>query len=66
MKIPLFAFAFFLRLTKNKEQQMKKLADVIKGMYAKDWEVRENCRGRKVVYVRFHEKPKTGKLSVEA
>ena len=39
------------------EQTMKKtLADAVKGMQVKSWEVREHSNGKRVVYVRFEEK----------
>lgn len=31
----------------------KTLAKVLKGMKVRDWEIRENSAGRRVVYVRF-------------
>ena len=34
----------------------KKLADAIKGMQVKSWEVREHSDGKRVVYVRFEER----------
>ena len=34
----------------------KTLADAIKGMQVKSWEVREHSNGRRVVYVRFEER----------
>ena len=35
----------------------KTLADAIKGMQVRNWEVREHSNGRRVVYVRFEERP---------
>ena len=34
----------------------KTLADAIKGMQVRNWEVREHSNGRRVVYVRFEER----------
>lgn len=34
-----------------------KLQEALKGMKVKNWEMRLNDRGRRVVYVRFSEKP---------
>jgi hypothetical protein len=34
----------------------KTLAEAVKGMQVKSWEVREHSNGRRVVYVRFEEK----------
>ena len=34
----------------------KTLADAIKGMQVKSWEVREHSNGKRVVYVRFEER----------
>ncbi len=34
-----------------------KLTEALKGMKVKNWELRLNDKGRKVVYVRFSEKP---------
>ena len=34
----------------------KTLADAIKGMQVRSWEVREYSNGRRVVYVRFEER----------
>ena len=34
----------------------KSLAEAIKGMQVRNWEVREHSNGRRVVYVRFEEK----------
>ena len=33
--------------------KQKKLQDAIKGMQVKNWELREDSTGRRVVYVRF-------------
>ena len=41
----------------------KKLADAIKGMQVKSWEVREHSDGKRVVYVRFT--PKEPVVTVE-
>ena len=35
----------------------KTLAEAIRGMQVKNWEVREHSDGKRVVYVRFAEKP---------
>jgi hypothetical protein len=34
----------------------KTLAEAVKGMQVKSWEVREHSNGKRVVYVRFEEK----------
>ena len=34
----------------------KNLAEAIKGMQVRNWEVREHSNGKRVVYVRFEEK----------
>ena len=34
----------------------KTLAEAVKGMQVKSWEVREHSTGRRVVYVRFEER----------
>ena len=34
----------------------KTLADAVKGMQVKSWEVREHSNGKSVVYVRFEER----------
>ena len=33
--------------------KQKKLQDAIKGMQVKNWEIREDSTGKRVVYVRF-------------
>ena len=44
-------------VNQERKQDMKKtLADAIKGMQVKSWEVREHSNGRRVVYVRFEER----------
>ena len=40
----------------------KTLSEAIKGMQVKNWEVRENSLGKRVVYVRFV--PKTPSVTV--
>ena len=34
----------------------RNLAEAVKGMQVKNWEVREHSSGRRVVYVRFEER----------
>ena len=34
----------------------KTLAEAVKGMQVKNWEVREHSNGKRVVYVRFEER----------
>ena len=51
--------------SENMNSQKKKLNDAIKGMYVRNWEIREDSSGRRVVYVRFHQKPETGKFVIE-
>ena len=34
----------------------KSLAEAIKGMQVRNWEVREHSNGKRVVYVRFEER----------
>lgn len=43
-----------------------KLQEVLKGMCVKDWEVREDSKGRKKVYVRFHPKQETQTVKIES
>ena len=46
--------------------EMKKtLAEAIKGMQVKSWEVREHSDGRRVVYVRFEERRPTLTVDVK-
>ena len=44
----------------------KTLADAIKGMRVKSWEVREHSNGRRVVYVRFEERCQALTVDVKA
>ena len=44
----------------------KTLADAIKGMQVKSWEVREHSNGRRVVYVRFEERRPALTVDVKA
>ena len=49
----------------ERRQQMKKtLAEAIKGMQVKSWEVREHSDGKRVVYVRFTPKEPTLTMNV--
>ena len=41
----------------HKKEQDMKLQEALKGMKVNNWEVRINDKGRRVVYVRFSEKP---------
>ena len=53
---------------KNQErkQNMKKtLAEAVKGMQVKSWEVREHSNGKRVVYVRFAPKEPTLTVNVK-
>ncbi|MDO5319323.1 MAG: hypothetical protein Q4G65_11900 [bacterium] len=43
----------------------KTLAQALKGMKVKSWEIRENSEGRRVVYVRFVEKEPETTVAVE-
>ena len=43
----------------------KTLADAIKGMQVKSWEVREHSDGKRVVYVRFAPKEPTLTVNVK-
>ena len=43
----------------------KTLAQVLKGMKVKNWEIRENSKGHRVVYVRFVEKEPETTVTVE-
>ena len=43
----------------------KTLAQVLKGMKVKNWEIRENSKGRRVVYVHFVEKEPETSVTVE-
>ena len=43
----------------------KTLADAIKGMQVKSWEVREHADGKRVVYVRFAPKEPTLTVNVK-
>ena len=43
----------------------KTLAQALKGMKVKNWEIRENSKGRRVVYVRFVEKEHETTVAVE-
>ena len=43
----------------------KTLAQAHKGMKVKNWEIRENSKGRRVVYVRFVEKEPETTVTVE-
>ncbi len=43
----------------------KTLAQALKGMKVKNWEIRENSKGRRVVYVRFVEKEPETTVAVE-
>ena len=43
----------------------KTLADAVKGMQVKSWEVREHSNGKRVVYVRFEEKRPSLTVDVE-
>ena len=43
----------------------KTLNEVIKGMKVKDWEMRENSNGRRVVYVHFIPDDKPLKVEVK-
>ena len=47
--------------TNQPKNRTMKLNEILKGMKVKDWEVRENSNGKKVVYVHFipAEKPIT-------
>jgi endonuclease YncB( thermonuclease family) len=45
--------------------KQKKLQDAIKGMQVKNWEIREDSNGRRVVYVRFVPKEKSLMVEVE-
>jgi endonuclease YncB( thermonuclease family) len=50
---------------KSKTMKQKKLQDAIKGMQVKNWEIREDSNGRRVVYVRFVPKEKSLMVEVE-
>ena len=43
----------------------KTLAQALKGMKVKNWEIRENSKGHRVVYVRFVEKEAETTVTVE-
>ena len=43
----------------------KTLAQALKGMKVNNWEIRENSKGRRVVYVRFVEKEPETTVAVE-
>ena len=43
----------------------KTLAEAVKGMQVKSWEVREHSNGRRVVYVRFEERRPTLTVNVK-
>ena len=43
----------------------KKLAEAIRGMQVKSWEVREHSDGKRVVYVRFAPKEPTLTVNVK-
>ena len=45
--------------------KQKKLQDAIKGMQVKNWEIREDSTGRRVVYVRFIPKSPNLEVSVK-
>ena len=44
--------------------KQKKLQDAIKGMKVKNWEIREDSNGKRVVYVRFVPKTPDFEISV--
>ena len=43
----------------------KTLAQALKGMKVKSWDIRENSEGRRVIYVRFVEKEPETTVAVE-
>ena len=53
-------------MTRERRNDMKKtLADAIKGMQVKSWEVREHSDGKRAVYVRFAPKESTITVNVK-
>ena len=54
-----------VRQTKGEMEMKKTLAEAIKGMQVKSWEVREHSDGRRVVYVRFEERRPTLTVDVK-
>ena len=50
---------------RNTTMKQKKLQDAIKGMQVKNWEIREDSTGKRVVYVRFIPKSPNLEVSVK-
>ena len=49
---------------RSKAMKQKKLQDAIKGMKVKNWEIREDSNGKRIVYVRFVPKTPDFEISV--